>query len=109
MGCFPSLEELRIPDQEIWWWHGVAENLYEGEVERELKEGMRFSGVRETVQKYKKLSVRCKVIVIVVVARRTVERVSNELSVTEGLPLTIRQKTWDVDFSKRRMLAGLRN
>ncbi len=88
------------------WWQGLQETLSESEVERELREGLRFQGVRETVRKYQRLSVKCRISIVVKVGRRHAEKVSSSSRVRGVSALTVSQRTWDVDFSKRKMLGN---
>jgi hypothetical protein len=92
VGVFPSLEHLRVPDQEVLWWFS-GEYIRESDVERELKEAMRFNGIWETVRKYRKLSITCRISVILKIGNRTMHKVSRSKSRYEW-----RVNRWTEDF-----------
>jgi hypothetical protein len=76
VSCFPNLEELTLPEQEINWWLGPDHSITPREVEAELKNSMRFRGIWDLVKERKgKLSVRCRITVVAMAGRRWLEMV----------------------------------
>ena len=69
VGCFPQLQESRLPEQELLCWVGAGAThswqVREQDVEREIREGLRFRAIWETVKARERLIVRCRVHVVI--------------------------------------------
>ena len=109
VSCFPQLQDLRLPEQEILWWVGAGAThswqVTEMDLEREIREGLRFRAIWETVKTHERLSVKCIVHVIIKPNRRDYFEVCAHYC--SGILTKSRQRTWDVDFSKKRILGNM--